>query len=254
MKKANRPEVLVNAPLHYAPENELGVVFLFAHVARKLRVRIEEIRPGFPDCIAYQKIGDAEKRIRIEFEFRSRNFKTHRHPAGKCDWLVCWHHNWPDVPTSIRIVELKKYFGLGFKVWIQPAIASEQHKLNHARRLNWAVSQRATPGDLLLMYRCVPEKCIRDIFILVGPLRTGRASWRDGKCYSGSIKRLCTLESPIFLDDLRNHRVLRTSSFVRRNLQGNLHASEYWPYLHEIIIVRNSNLKRTLSRYSPERL
>lgn len=254
MQKKIRSEPLSGAPLQYAPQNELGVVFLFAHIARKLRVKVEEIRPAFPDCIAYQKVGGEEKRIRIEFEFKSRNFRNHRHQARKCDWLVCWHHDWPDAPASLRIVELRKYFGLGFKVWIQPAIAGEQHKLDRRGRLTWAVSRRASPGDLLLMYRCRPEKCIRDIFVLVGPLRRGPASWRHGDCYGGRIRRLCRLPSPIYLEDLRSHRVLRTSSFVRQNMQGNLHASEYWPYLHEMIVARNSTLRRTLSRYSPDRL
>jgi hypothetical protein len=57
--------------MEYAPNNELGVVFLFAHVAKRLQLRIEEMRPSFPDCIAYKRIGDREKRMRIEFEFGS---------------------------------------------------------------------------------------------------------------------------------------------------------------------------------------
>jgi len=62
------------------------------------------------------------------------------------------------------------------------------------------------------------------------------------------------LESPIFLDDLRNHRVIKTSSFVRSNMQGNLHATEYWPYLYEMIVKRNPGVSAMLARYAPERL
>jgi len=66
------------AQLDYAPDNEQGVIYLFSHLARKrFGLRIERVQAGFPDCIAYQ----GEKRIRIEFEFRSRNFRDHRHPA-----------------------------------------------------------------------------------------------------------------------------------------------------------------------------
>lgn len=72
-----RPEVLEGAPLHYAPRNELGVVYLFSHIAKKLGIKsVDEIRPQFPDCIAYRKIGSREKKIRIEFEFKSKKFKT----------------------------------------------------------------------------------------------------------------------------------------------------------------------------------
>jgi hypothetical protein len=82
-QKAQTPDVLEGAPLRYAPVNELGVVFLFAHLAKRWRLRIDAIQPTFPDCIAYQKIQDGEKRIRIEFEWKSRNFKTHKHNAKK---------------------------------------------------------------------------------------------------------------------------------------------------------------------------
>lgn len=68
--RVRKPAALKNAPMEYAPANELGVVFLFAHVARRLQFRIEAIRPQFPDCIAYRRMGDSEKKTKIEFEFR----------------------------------------------------------------------------------------------------------------------------------------------------------------------------------------
>jgi hypothetical protein len=103
MKDQDRPPLLKSAPLQYAPRNELGVVFLFAHVAKRLQFRIEEIRAGFPDCIAYRHAGDSEKRVRIEFEFRSSSFKAHRHDSKQCDCIVCWHHDWPDVPDRMEV-------------------------------------------------------------------------------------------------------------------------------------------------------
>lgn len=251
MKKL-RPIKLHKAPLQYAPENELGVVYLFSHVAKKLQFRVEQIRPQYPDCVAYRKTGNNEKRMRIEFEFKSSNFRSHRHDSKDCDCIVCWEHDWPDVPKQIEVIELKRYFGVGKKVWIQPAIKSQWFHLDGANKLNWALSKRATPGDLLLIYRCVPEKSISEIFKFSGELDTGNAEWREGKCYFGCIERLCNLDSPIFLDDLRNHKVLKTSFFVRRNMQGNLLVSEYWPYLYEMIIARNPKIKRVLRDYSPE--
>jgi hypothetical protein len=64
-KRESRAEILEDAPLRLAPENEQGVVFLFAHLAKKWRLRVEEIRQEFPDCIAYQKTHGREKRVRI---------------------------------------------------------------------------------------------------------------------------------------------------------------------------------------------
>lgn len=251
-----RPEVLEGAPLQYAPENELGVVFLFSHIAKKLRIKVEQIRPQFPDCIAYQRTAHGEKRIRIEFEFCSSNFKSHNHSSKKCDWIVCWGHDWPGVPEGIRVVELKKYFGVGFKVWIQPAYKQYHKWLNSGSRGRWSVSKRATNGDVLLMYRVVSEKCIKDIFVVCGEKEEGEAGWRDGVCNYAPIKRVCKLKSPIFLEDLKQHRVIRTSSFVRCQMQGKggLNATEYWPYLFEMIIQRNPGIKKKLLKYAPDRI
>lgn len=252
MKKL-RPESLKDSPLQYAPENELGVVFLFSYFAKRLRVRVERIRPHFPDCIAYQKTSHGEKRIRIEFEYKSSSFKNHKHSRRKCDWIVCWEHDWPEIPKNIRIVELRKYFGLGFKIWIEPVIKTQQKFLNQDK-LYWGLSKHATKGDLLLMYRATPEKFIKDIFVFDGELEIGDATWREGKCYYGLIKKVCTLRSPIFLEDMRRHKILSTSYFIRRNMQGHHDVTEYWPYLYEMIIKRNPNVKRKLSRYAPEKL
>ena len=209
MERLTRPLSLKNAPLQYAPENELGVVYLFSRIARRLQFRIEAIRAAYPDCIAYKHVGDREKRVRIEFEFRSSGFRKHGHDAKKCDYIVCWHHDWPTVPRCLEIIELKRYFGVSFKVWIQVAIKSQCPQLDRHNVLQWALSTQATHGDLLLMYRGYPFCCITDIFRFAGhELKRGQAGWRLGDCYHGRIERVCKLDSPIFLDDMRNHRVL----------------------------------------------
>lgn len=110
-----RSEVLEGAPLRYAPENELGVVFLFAKLARNWQLRIEQVRSGFPDCIAYQKVGGQEKKIRIEFEYRASNFKAHKHSTRGCDWIVCWEHDWPSAPPHLNVVESEKAFRFRFQ-------------------------------------------------------------------------------------------------------------------------------------------
>jgi hypothetical protein len=240
--------------MQYAPQNELGVVFLFAHVARRKQFRIDEIRPQFPDCLAYRRIGDNERLVRIEFEFRSSSFKAHGHDPKRCDCIVCWHHDWPDCPDRIEVIELKKDFHSVPKVWIQPSWKDQWHWLKDSSCVSWGLSKRATIGDLLLMYRCRPDMAIRDIYTVAGEKTRGKADWREGGCYAAVIKRLCTLDSPLFLEDFRSHRVLKTASFVRANFQGNLLVSEYWPYIHKMIVARNPRIKRALRAFDPDRM
>lgn len=93
--------------LRHAPVNEDGVVFLFGMVARELGYLVEAVQAGFPDCEAKRQI-DAGKwqRVRIEFEFESRNFRDHGHSLDGCDVIVCWRHNWPDCPPHLEVIEL----------------------------------------------------------------------------------------------------------------------------------------------------
>lgn len=94
--------------LQHAPINEQGVVFLFGIVAFDLGYVVEGVGTGFPDCEAKRCVsrsGDVWERVRIEFEYKSRNFLDHGHPFAECDVLVCWEHNWPDCP--IEVLELR---------------------------------------------------------------------------------------------------------------------------------------------------
>jgi hypothetical protein len=53
-KKVVLAEPIEGAPLQSAPENELGVVFLFSRVLKKHGLKVQEIKASFPDCIALQ--------------------------------------------------------------------------------------------------------------------------------------------------------------------------------------------------------
>jgi hypothetical protein len=93
--------------LAHEPTNELGVVFVFGMMARKLRFVVHRLQAGFPDCIAMREVAPGIwQRVRIEFEFESRNFKKHKHRKDKCDVIVCWKHNWKECPLDV--VELGK--------------------------------------------------------------------------------------------------------------------------------------------------
>ena len=252
-----RPDILEGAPLHYAPKNELGVVFLFSHMLKKLRLTIDKIQPQYPDCIAYQKDGSGQKKIRIEFEFKSRNFKSQKHTPKGCDWIVCWEHNWPDIPKHLKVVELRREFGLGFNIWIQPnwkdSVSDTGETLSDFDYSdNWSVPSLSHKDDLILYYYTSPDKYISNIFRLVSDVKiiedTGFAP------YFGNIRRVCHLKSPIFFEDLKRDRILKTSPFVRAQMQGSQSATEYWPYLFDMIIRRNSSVKKALAKYDPEKL
>jgi hypothetical protein len=92
--------------LRHEPVNEQGVVFLFGMVAKELGYMVEAIQTGFPDCEAKRQVAPGKwQRIRVEFEFESRNFD---HPPEGCDVIVCWRHNWPECPSGIEVIDLSK--------------------------------------------------------------------------------------------------------------------------------------------------
>jgi hypothetical protein len=92
--------------LVYSPLNENGVIFLFGKVVEDLNMYIEEIKPGFPDCIGRRFTGKGWERVRIEFEFSSSNFKSHKHDSKDCDVIICWEHDWKECP--IEVIPLKE--------------------------------------------------------------------------------------------------------------------------------------------------
>jgi len=94
--------------LRHEPVNESGVVFLFGMVARELGYYVEAVQAGYPDCEAKRQTAPGKwQRVKIEFEYESRNFRDHGHPPDRCDVIVCWRHNWPECPEQLEVVELK---------------------------------------------------------------------------------------------------------------------------------------------------
>jgi hypothetical protein len=93
--------------MRHEPLNEQGVVLLFGMLAKELGYMIKAAQTGFPDCEAKRRIAPERwQRVRIEFEFESRNFRDHGHPSTGCDVIVCWRHNWDERPENIEVVEL----------------------------------------------------------------------------------------------------------------------------------------------------
>jgi hypothetical protein len=99
---------LMNLPeMVHEPLNELGVVFAFGLVARQLGFSVLRFQAAFPDCEALRQVVRGQlQRMKLEFEFESRNFLRHGHRIDGCDGIVCWKHNWKDCP--LEVIELSK--------------------------------------------------------------------------------------------------------------------------------------------------
>lgn len=240
-----------------APVNEMGVVCLFTEWARKHHVRIETIRSNFPDCIAWVKAGGQERRVRIEFEFRSSNFKAHRHAPGGCDWIVCWEHDWADCPRRLRVIELRREYGLGFNVWVQPVsddapahFSSQLSKVK--KRCTWSVASQAQEGDLVLFYHSTPHRKIGDVFRVDGPVevqkaRGGTFIWNARRRdYFADLVRVAKLKSPVTLEHLKSHPALMDAGWIRNNLISRAKATVDWMFIRELIVERNPSLRGRL--------
>jgi hypothetical protein len=211
----------------------------------------EDIRPGFPDCIAYR----GQARIRIEFEYKSRNFKSQGHNPRDCDWIVCWIHNWPACPPHLRVVELRREYGLGFNVWVAPVKGEYGATLASIRHDNaWSTPSEASEDDIILYYRVRPEAWIQDVFRVAGPVVYKKAGWKPGMDWLAPIRRVATLKAPIYLEELKSHPILATAGFVRASLRGRYRVTVHWPELYAMILERNPGLKLSLKRFAPERL
>lgn len=269
MRSTVRPESLKDAPMQYAPENELGVVLLFSRIVGKLQLKIEKIQAGFPDCIAYQRVGRREKRIRIEFEYRSRNFRSHGHRATDCDWIVCWEHNWPDAPRGLFILELRRFFGHGFNVWLLVQPPGEQPKIlvsegvpqsqikvsysRHAALLDFGVRSgfrhRPQLGDLVAIYHCYPASRIDSFY---------KITWVAEKAFKATgnypvvLKRVCILQNPLHIRKIGRNPFLKGHVLFRGI--SNRKITEHWWGLYDLAIRNNPDLVHALSDFLPERI
>jgi hypothetical protein len=68
------------------------------------------VQVRFPDCLAKRRViekgQEMWQELAIEFEYLSSNFAAHGHDPSLCDMIVCWKHDWNEVPDSIDILEL----------------------------------------------------------------------------------------------------------------------------------------------------
>lgn len=89
----------------FEPANEMGVICLFSMHHRELGFPyILKIRTAYPDAIVIDEDGEPQK---IEFEYVASNFKQHGHDPEKCDYIICWKNDIPDVELGPKVIELK---------------------------------------------------------------------------------------------------------------------------------------------------
>jgi hypothetical protein len=238
------PELLKDAPLRYAPVNEMGVVFLFSHLCRRMQLHVESVQAGFPDCIARQRIGGKERRLRIEFEFRSSNYRAHGHPLNGCDWIVCWEHDWPDVPPGIKVVELRRHYGRGFNVWM--VSLPPQHAW--PARGTYGFGKRVMKGDLVLVYEWSPKQSFQQVYTVTDNVDAAGA---DG-LYLHTIRRVCALPQPIHRKVLEADRLIGMDAVNRQKFNRKM--TEDWWRIYEVIIARNPATATALARFSPSRV
>ena len=86
----------------FTPQNEQGVVVLFAKLADAAGWNLIEIGCKYPDAI-FKKDDELWK---IEFEFYASNFLDHKHDHRDCDIIVCWEDDYPGCPMPV--IELSR--------------------------------------------------------------------------------------------------------------------------------------------------
>lgn len=276
-KERLESELLQGAPLRYAPHNEMGVVFLFAHLCRRMQLHVESVQAGFPDCIALQRVGGKERRIRIEFEFRSSSFRAHGHPPEGCDWIVCWEHDWPDVPAHLKVVELREYFDHGFNVWVDVG----QPEDDWPARGKHTFGKRVSKGDLVLFYEASPRQWLQQVYTVSGVAspelqqRRGRArSFTEllktagtlrsnhlpgdsvfgmGYRHLYAMRRVCALDPPLLVKHLetKSLAVVKEAIFSQKH---NRKITEHWWLLYELLIRRYPDLAAALKPYAPSKV
>lgn len=267
-----RSEIIHYEGMQHAPENELGVVFLFGKVHRRLGFTgIDEIKPGFPDCWAWRRLTKGSERTWVEFEFRSSGFKVHvdqkqlKRLRPKKGFVVCWEHNWPECEKYAEVIDLRAIVGSGPRVWIQSTRPEYQAEMDSIPHKTWTVSPRAKKGDLLLMWRAgtkyaarqweVPEDRLH-AFTNIAEIVSAPRKKRGGFIRSAQVRRISSLKHPLQWGALRSDAVLRSSPFVRAQMQGQWDATAYWWRLHSLLLRLNPNLKgnRRFRAFDPHRL
>jgi hypothetical protein len=245
--------------MQYAPEGELGVVYLFSKLQRKLGyISIVRIGDAFPDCEALKFGG---KKVQIEFEFRSKNFLIQHGEKGlkEVNEIVCWDDNWPPTKRGllkkhrVAIVELRRFLGLGRNIWFH-VIKKRYHEsymkylLHGPKTGSLPCHKSAKKDDLLLDYFGAPMSYIKGIELLTSDAYPTRG--KEFK-YRAEIRCIAVLKKPIDMGKMRSENSLVGAFFLKPyGLQGSPRVTEYWPQLSGLILRLNPPLKSKIRKYT----
>jgi len=245
--------------MQYAPEGELGVVYLFSKLQKKLGyISIIKMKDTFPDCEALRFGG---RKVQIEFEFRSKNFLNQHKVSGlrKVNEIICWEDNWPPKKRGllnkhrVAIRELRGVLGLGTNIWFH-VIKKRYHEsymkvlLHGPKTGTLPCHKSARKGDLLLDYFGAPINYIKGIELLTsGAYSTKSKEFK----YRAETRRIAVLKNHVAMEKMRSENSLIGAFFLKPNgLQGSPRVTEYWPQISELILRMNPKLKSSIIKYT----
>ena len=247
--------------MQYAPEGELGVVYLFSKLQRELGyTAITRITDAFPDCEAINHTGE---KVKIEFEFLSGNFLTHHKPVSEnlkiIDAIICWKDNWPPDKRNllkkykVEVRELGKFLGLGRNIWFH-VIKKRYHKsymedlLNGPKTGDLPSHKSAKKNDLLIDYFGAPMSFIKGIELLTSdayPTKQGKFKYR------AKTRRIAVLKNAIHMNKMKSEGSLVDAFFFKQGaLIGSPRVTNYWPQISELILRLNPKLKSKIRKYT----
>jgi hypothetical protein len=272
--REERSELIDFQGVRHAPENEMGVVLLFAKLHRMLGFPVVDvIQPHFPDCWAIQKIGNGTRRVWIEFEYASRGFKSHvrqlRGLRPRRGIVICWHHDWRECERYATVIELRRHIAAGCRVWLQSTLPEYQRGLDEAPfkrkgTWNWSVPSRARPGDLLLMWRAgtraqarkhdVDVELLQSLANIYEVTSIPKPDRRWGT--TANVWQVVLLDEPLRWGAIRSDAVLHSAPWVRASMQGRPEVTPYWWRIYELLVQLNPRLKKhkSFQRFKPEGL
>lgn len=99
--------------LKFAPANEKGVAYLFGMIAHELGFAVEAFRTESPEWEGKRCLdtdNNTWEQVKIDFEFKSSDFKKYDPAENDSDLIVCWNHDWEECP--IEVLELKSVITL----------------------------------------------------------------------------------------------------------------------------------------------
>jgi len=73
----------------------------------------------------------------------------------------------------------------------------------------------------------------------------------EGETEGGGIAEMLRGPRTLPQEDFSRHPVLRHAPFVRGRMRGRPNVTEYWPYIYDMILRRNRDVRNVLQAYEP---